>query len=121
MLHGPMVGQVTDLSQFWFRTDDACEIGVEISGHSGREKVRTSLENRFIGVLEVDGFCPALTFLIVFVNGEEFWHRERIWFRTFPQRMKAQGSPSRLEVAPDLFPNMSPYGTLSPNMIQERC
>ena len=37
LIHGPMLGQVTDDSaSFWFRTDGPCEIGVEISGHSGR-------------------------------------------------------------------------------------
>ena len=45
LLHGPMVGQVTDLTaSFWFRTDGPCEIEVEITGHSGREKITTSKE-----------------------------------------------------------------------------
>ena len=36
LVHGPMLGQVTDDSaSFWFRTDGPCEIGVEINGHSG--------------------------------------------------------------------------------------
>ena len=37
LLHGPMVGQVTDLTaSFSFRLDGPCEIEVEITGHSSR-------------------------------------------------------------------------------------
>lgn len=89
LIHGPMVGQVTDTSaSFWFRTDDTCEIGVEMSGHSGREKIRTSIENRFIGVVEVDGLLPGTYFSYrVFVNGEEFLAPGREFgFRTFPSK-----------------------------------
>ena len=41
LVHGPMVGQVTDNSaSFWFRTDGPCEVAVKINGHSGSNRLR---------------------------------------------------------------------------------
>ena len=74
LIHGPMVGQVTDSSaSFWFRTDGACEIAVEITGHSGLEKIRTSEEEGFVGVVHLDGLLPNTYFAYrIFINGEEY-------------------------------------------------
>ena len=88
LLHGPMVGQVTDLTaSFWFRTNGPCEIEVEITGHSGREKITTSKEEGFVGVVHVDGLLPNTYFAYrVFVNGEEYLDNSREFgFRTFPE------------------------------------
>jgi len=88
LIHGPMVGQVTDKSAaFWFRTDGPCEIGVEITGHSGLEKVITSDLNGFVGVVHVDGLLPDTYFSYrVFVNGDEYLDSKREFgFRTFPE------------------------------------
>ena len=88
LIHGPMIGQVTDNSaSFWFRTDGVCEIGVEITGHSGREKMVTTENNGFVGVIEVDGLLPGTYFAYeVFVNGNKFVDENREFgFRTFPQ------------------------------------
>ena len=88
LIHGPMIGQVTDTSaSFWFRTDGPCEIGVEISGHSGREIVRTDERNAFVGIVEVDGLLPGTYFSYqVFIDGREFIDGSREFgFRTFPQ------------------------------------
>jgi alkaline phosphatase D len=87
LLHGPMIGQVTDSSaSFWFRTDGACEMAVEISGHSGRRKVISKKENRFVAVLQIDGLLPGTYFSYqVFINGEPYSDPSREFgFRTFP-------------------------------------
>ena len=87
LIHGPMVGQVTDSSaSFWFRTDGACEIAVEITGHSGLEKIRTSEEEGFVGVVHLDGLLPNTYFAYrIFINGEEYLDSSREFgFRTFP-------------------------------------
>ena len=88
LLHGPMLGRVTDTgASFWFRTDGSQEVAVEISGHSGRESIRTRKENRFVGVIELDGLLPGTYFAYqVFVNGEEIkLPGVDFGFRTFPQ------------------------------------
>jgi alkaline phosphatase D len=88
LIHGPMVGQVTDMSAaFWFRTDGPCEIEVEITGHSGLEKVITSATDGFVGVVHVDGLLPDTYFAYrVFVNGVEYQDSKREFgFRTFPE------------------------------------
>jgi len=88
IIHGPMLGQVTDNSaSFWFRTDGPCEIGVEISGHSGRESILTKEKNGYIGVITVDGLLPGTYFSYeIFVNGEKYECQEREFgFRTFPE------------------------------------
>ena len=66
---------------------DLGEIGVEISGHSGREIVRTNERNAFVGIVEVDGLLPGTYFSYqVFIDGREFIDGSREFgFRTFPQ------------------------------------
>jgi alkaline phosphatase D len=88
IIHGPMVGQVSDSSaSFWFRTDGACEVGVEINGHTGRETVKTSEQEGFVGVVNVDGLLPGTYFSYrIFVNGKEFLDPSREFgFRTFSE------------------------------------
>ena len=88
LIHGPMVGQVTEESaSFWFRTDGQCEIGVEVTGHSGRESVTTRKEEGYVGVVQIDGLLPGTYFAYeIFVNGEKFVDPDREFgFRTFPQ------------------------------------
>ena len=88
LIHGPMVGQVTEESaSFWFRTDGQCEIGVEVTGHSGRESVTTRKEEGYVGVVQIDGLLPGTYFAYeIFVNGEKFLDPDREFgFRTFPQ------------------------------------
>ena len=88
ILHGPMLGRITDTSaSFWFRTDGVHEVAVQISGHSGRESIRTKKENRFVGVIELDGLLPGTYFSYhVFVNGEKFEIPDvDFGFRTYPQ------------------------------------
>ncbi len=98
LVHGPMVGQVTASSvSFWFRTDGPCEVAVEINGHSGREKTRTTVENGYCGIVEVDGLLPDTYFAYeVFLNGVPLIDESREFgFRTFPE----EGAGSKFTVA----------------------
>ena len=88
LIHGPMLGQVTDDSaSFWFRTDGPCEIGVEINGHSGRASILTKKKEGYVGVVRVDGLLPGTYFSYdIYVNGEKYEDEEREFgFRTFPE------------------------------------
>lgn len=88
LIHGPMVGQVTDNSaSFWFRTDGACEVAVKINGHSGRESIQTQKKDGFVGVVEVDGLLPGTYFAYdIFINGKKYEDESREFgFRTFPE------------------------------------
>ncbi len=87
LVHGPMLGQVTDDSaSFWFRTDGPCEIGVEINGHSGLETIQTQNKDGYVGVVEVDGLLPGTYFSYdIFLNGKKYEDESREFgFRTFP-------------------------------------
>ena len=88
ILHGPMLGRVTDTgASFWFRTDGSHEVAVEVSGHSGRESIRTTQKNGFVGVIELDGLLPGTYFSYnVFVNNEKIQiPGVDFGFRTYPQ------------------------------------
>lgn len=87
LVHGPMVGQVTDTSaSFWFRTDGPREVSVEIPGHSSRTTVKTTKKNGFVGVVTTSGLLPGTYF-----NYDVFVDKKKIeisgidfGFRTFP-------------------------------------
>ena len=124
LIHGPMVGQVTDNSaSFWFRTDGPCEIGVEINGHSGRESILTEKKEGYVGVVKVDGLLPGTYFSYdIFVNGEKYEDEKgSLVFVLFQRSKRVLNSRSLLVDVPVLFLNMNPSGNGSPIMIQGPC
>lgn len=98
VIHGPMVGNVTDTSAgVWVRTSAAGEYGCTLfevgSGDAVVETtVKTTLDNDFTGVVELSGLKPATRY-----RGFVFQDKEgqgRFTFTTRP----AAGSPTRAKV-----------------------
>ena len=89
LIHGPMVGQVTDNSaSFWFRTDGACEVAVKIKGHSGRESILDTKEEGYVGVVRSRWtFAGNLFCIRYFYKWYEKYEDEsrEFLFRTFPE------------------------------------
>lgn len=88
LVHGPMIGQVTDSSAvFWFRTDGSRKVAIEIIGHSNRRTFQTKREEDFIGFVKMVDLLPETYFSYrVFIDGVETKiPGVEFGFRTFPR------------------------------------
>jgi len=102
LVHGPMVGAVTDTSaRFWVRTAEEAEVEVHVrpaEGGGGSRPVvangRTKARDDYTAVLEVAHLAPATAYRYsVSVAGREV-PTAAATFRTFPKA----GSPSKFSV-----------------------
>jgi alkaline phosphatase D len=95
LLHGPMVGAVTDSSaSFWVRTVGPAEVQVKIGDRTSRV-VKTSEETDFTAVAKLDGLKPATRYDYTLLIDGKSATAENTRFRTFP----AQGKPAKFSVA----------------------
>jgi len=103
LLHGPMLGAVTDTSaRFWVRTATEVPFRVRVSmsrtmdGSINSTTVRTSATEDFTGVVEVSGLEPDTRYYYnVLVNGKVVPLEPHPSFRTYPKR----GAKARFGVA----------------------
>ncbi len=102
LLHGPMVGHVTDsAARVWVRTAEEAEVEVAVQPVYTREVVlpvvakgRTSADADYTAVLEVTHLAPATAYrYTVSVDGKPV-PTEGSGFRTFPKA----GSPARFDL-----------------------
>jgi alkaline phosphatase D len=95
LLHGPMVGRVTDHSAaIWVRTAAAAEVQVNVAGRPS-SVAASSAASDFTAVVTVDSLAPATRYdYEVLVDGKKV-DAEQTTFETFP----AQGQPARFRVA----------------------
>ncbi|MFW6170437.1 MAG: alkaline phosphatase D family protein [Planctomycetota bacterium] len=94
LLHGPMVGAVTDSSaSFWVRTAEASEVRV-VAGKRKSEPVSTSKDSDFTGIVTLEELEPDTSYdYRVLVDGEQA-DAEHTRFRTFPRA----GQPAGFQV-----------------------
>ena len=101
LLHGPMVGSVTDTSaRFWLRTATEAEVTVEVAQDTAFSQIvaksrgRTWRDRDFAAVLSVHGLRPGLRYFYrLEIGGRK---EPGVWsFRTFPET----GRPARFRVA----------------------
>lgn len=95
LLHGPMVGSVTDTSaSFWVRTAGAAEVQVTV-GNRTSKIVKTSEATDFTTIAKVEGLTPATSYKYqVKIDGRPVAAKNTT-FTTFPKT----GSPARFAVA----------------------
>jgi alkaline phosphatase D len=95
LLHGPMVGAVTDTSaSFWVRTAKAARVQIKIDGRMS-DIVATSRDTDFSAVATIDGLAPATRHdYQVFIDGKPV-AAENTQFSTFP----ARGAAAQFAVA----------------------
>ena len=93
LLHGPMVGSVTDSSaSFWVRTSQAAKVQVKV-GDRVSEKVDAGSASDFTAIAKVDGLDPATPYEYqVLIDGRP---ADVARFVTFPKT----GKPARFSVA----------------------
>lgn len=95
LLHGPMVGAVTDSSaSFWVRTGDRCQVQIRI-GDKLSVAATSTPESDFTAVVRVDGLRPSTVYEYrVILDGEPV-DMDAPKFSTFPKR----GRPGKFSVA----------------------
>lgn len=91
ILHGPMVGSVTDRSaRFWIRTSKEAAISIIAVPSDGgeslaSESVRASQEEDYVAKLILTGLKPETTYQYeVFVDGEPASREDQPTFTTYP-------------------------------------
>ena len=123
LIHGPMIGQVTDTSaSFWFRTDGPCEIGVEISGIP-EERLCVLMKEMPLLALSKWMVCFSIYFSYqVFIDGREFIDGSREFgFRTFPQVNEGSEFTIAFGGCSGFVPGTNRSGNLWPIMTPEPC
>ena len=93
LIHGPMVGKVTDHSAgFWIRTADEVEAQVYVGTSSSMSKhlyskiVNTKSENDYTAVIDIDGLeADTYYFYDILINGEPA-EKDIHMFKTFPSK-----------------------------------
>lgn len=94
LLHGPMVGAVTDTSaSLWCRTAGPAEVQVRIGGKTS-PIVKTTAATDFTAVAKINGLRPATKYdYTLLINSSPAADNTR--FRTFPRH----GAPAKFAVA----------------------
>jgi len=101
LLHGPMLGTVTDTSaKFWVRTVAEARVRVTVATARGAEAarspvVKTSADRDFTAIAEVKGLKPDTTYDYVVSVGRKPAHEKPFRFRTFPPA----GAKAKFQVA----------------------
>jgi alkaline phosphatase D len=93
LIHGPMVGKVTDHSaSFWVRTANEVDAQVYVGTSSSMSKhlyskiIRTKSENDYTAVINIDGLeADTYYFYDVLINGEAA-EKDIHMFKTFPKK-----------------------------------
>lgn len=102
VIHGPMVGRITDRSaSFWVRTPNEDEIQIRV-GKTQRpnefilsEKKRARADVDYTAILTVNNLDPATRYFYeLIVNGERVNDFDELTFRTYPP----QGAPAVFNV-----------------------
>ena len=103
LLHGPMLGCVTDSSaRFWVRT--VAEVPVQIIASTSNKliapkksgMVSTNPDRDYTAIVKLNGLQPATTYYYnILINGISVLKPEFPSFRTYP----AAGSPAKFQVA----------------------
>ena len=95
LLHGPMVGAVTDSgASFWVRTAGAAEVQVRI-GDKISDTTKTSAGSDFTAVVKIAGLAPTTIYdYEVIIDGKAVV-TDKKQFTTYPQ----QGKPGKFSVA----------------------
>jgi len=95
LLHGPMVGAVTDrAASFWVRTATEADVQVRV-GERVSETVRTDASTDLTAVVTVDGLTPSTRLAYEVLIDGEVVEVENARFTTFPEA----GKPGRFAVA----------------------
>ncbi len=100
LIHGPMVGSVTDRrARIWVRTAEASDVRIALGEAASlddprRVSARSTAARDFTAVLEVDGLQPDTAYHYAVTVGDGPEHGP-YRFRTFPER----GKPARFRVA----------------------
>ncbi|MEX0685163.1 MAG: alkaline phosphatase D family protein [Balneolales bacterium] len=92
LLHGPMVGQVTENSaSFWFRTAEESEVHVRIGNNKSISNVisasggQSKAADDYTVIVTVDNLLPDTRYYYeVLVNGEKVNDLKELSFKTFP-------------------------------------
>lgn len=100
LVHGPMVGAVTDDSaSFWVRTAIACEVRIRVFDADGNPAstgtARTTKAADLTAVVGVDGLKPAASYSYEILLNDRPLVLDGLRFRTHP----ATGQPGRFRVA----------------------
>ena len=95
LLHGPMVGAVTDNSaSIWVRTAKEAEVQIVIDERTTK-KVKATSENDFTAIVNIDGLQPETKYSYqVMIDGEQV-AAENTQLTTFPKA----GDPAKFSVA----------------------
>ncbi|MBG90027.1 MAG: alkaline phosphatase [Verrucomicrobiales bacterium] len=85
LIHGPMVGSVTDASAtFWVRTAEEAEVEIRIG--KGRARSRSSKDRDYTTTVRVNGLQPGTEYdYRVYIDGQQA-EAENTKFRTYPER-----------------------------------
>jgi alkaline phosphatase D len=95
LLHGPMVGAVTDTSaSFWVRTVRETDVQVVV-GDRKSSAVRTSANTDFTAVAVVEGLQPGTRYPYQLLIGSQRLEADAWKFQTFP----TAGQPAQFSVA----------------------
>lgn len=123
LLHGPMVGAVTDTSaRFWVRTIDEAPIQIWVEGtntsdsHTKSPIVETYRERDFTAVIPVDGLKPNTEYHYG-ISVNQVSHSTKWTFRTFP----AQGKACRFQIGFGGGAGYTPQYERMWNTISSRC
>ena len=100
LLHGPMLGCVTDReAKFWIRTYNEAEAVISVSAYpaqtplSTSSPVTTSRDSDYTAVASISGLKPSTRYTYkVFINSQ--WTGKEYSFSTFPE----QGAPAKFEI-----------------------
>ena len=93
LIHGPMLGKVTDHSaSFWVRT--AKEVNVQVyvgtsssmSKHLYSEIIKTEAENDYTAIIDIDGLEPDSYYFYDILINDEPAEKEIHLFKTFPKK-----------------------------------
>ncbi|MFC1784456.1 alkaline phosphatase D family protein [Candidatus Neomarinimicrobiota bacterium] len=101
LIHGPMLGKVTDHSaSFWVRTAEENDVQIyagtssSMSKHLYSKIVKTQAEKDYTAVIDIDGLeADSYYFYDVLINGEPA-QKEIHMFKTFPKK----GSPAKFSI-----------------------